>query len=80
MIAKLVSIGNSRGVRIPRKLIEKYHLSDTIIIEEAGDGLFIKPELSASRLSWEETYKEMAESGESWVDFEDAVADGLDNP
>jgi antitoxin MazE len=79
MIAKLVSIGNSKGVRIPRKLIEKYHLTDTIIIEEAGDGLFIKPETTTPRLSWEDTFKEIAANDESWSDFEEIAGDGLDN-
>ena len=32
----------------------------------------------SGQLSWEDTYREMADDGEDWSDFDVAVADGLD--
>ena len=39
-------------------------------------GRFRKP--SALQLSWEDTYREMAASEESWSDWEATIRDGLD--
>jgi antitoxin MazE len=37
--AKLVPIGNSKGVRIPKALLQKYGLKDSLLIEETDKGL-----------------------------------------
>ncbi len=71
---KLVPIGNSKGVRIPKSMLLKYRLQEQIVIEEVGDGLLIRAK-DSERLSWEDTYKEMAQEKEDWSDwqqFEDA--------
>lgn len=77
---KIVAIGNSRGVRLPKALLEKYSMRDAVVIEEKEGGLLLKS-TNDTRLSWQETYKEMAGSvgsKERWSDFEGVVADGLD--
>ena len=58
MLSKLVNIGNSKGIRLPKKLIEKYHLDETLILEEKNEGILIKADIPDNKLSWEETYKE----------------------
>ena len=74
---KLIAIGNSQGVRLPQKLINKYHLDGTLLLEELADGLLIRP-ADADKLSWNETYKEMATSREDWSDFDVSITDGLE--
>lgn len=75
---KVVPIGNSRGIRMPKALLEKYAIRDAILVEENDRGFFLRSTNDA-RLSWEETYREMATAGENWADWEQVVADGLDN-
>jgi antitoxin component of MazEF toxin-antitoxin module len=38
---KIVAIGNSRGVRLPKEIIERYAIEETIVLEarEEGAGL-----------------------------------------
>ncbi len=74
---KVVQIGNSRGIRLPKALLEKYALRDVVVLEESQGGLLLRS-TNDTRLSWEETYKEMAKAAENWADFEEVVADGLD--
>ncbi len=74
---KLVAIGNSRGVRLPKTLIERYGIRDVLLIEEHAEGLFLRGKTDR-RLSWEDTYKEAASEHEDWSDFGAAIADGLD--
>jgi len=70
MEAKLVPIGNSRGMRLPKSLIIKYKLDSGVVIEEREDGLMIKPKGGLKKLSWEETYKQMAKEKEDWSDWD----------
>ncbi|MEM1158049.1 MAG: AbrB/MazE/SpoVT family DNA-binding domain-containing protein [Verrucomicrobiota bacterium] len=77
MTAKLCSIGNSKGVRIPQRLIARYQLGNDILLEESEDGILIKPAQSARPLSWEATFAEMAQEQEDWSDLEATVSDGL---
>jgi antitoxin MazE len=72
---KIVAIGNSRGVRLPREIIERYAIKDTIVLEIHKDALVFRNKRD-KRLSWEDTFKEMAREREDWSDFEGTVADG----
>ena len=74
---KVVAIGNSRGVRLPKAVLDKYAIRDAVVVEEREEGLLLRSKKD-KRLSWDETYQEMAREREDWSDFESTVADGLD--
>ena len=74
--AKLVPIGNSKGVRIPKTLIRKYDLKSSLLIEETDRGLLLRNK-KESKLSWEDTYKAMANQKEHWDDFDLTLLDGM---
>ena len=78
MDAKLVDIGNSKGIRLPKKLIERYHLKEKLTLEELDDGILIRAEKPQDMLSWEETFKEMAQENEDWSDFDNLASDGIE--
>lgn len=73
---KLVPIGNSKGVRIPKVLLQKYGLKNSLLIEETDRGLLLRNK-EESKLSWEDTYKAMADEKEHWDDFDITLLDGL---
>lgn len=75
---KLVPIGNSKGIRIPKALIQKYGLKNSLLIEETDKGLLLRNK-EESRLSWEDTYKSMANEKENWDDFNTTLLDGLED-
>lgn len=66
--ARLIKIGNSRGIRLPKAIINRYGLGDTVLLEERPDGILIHTD-EHGMLSWEETYKAMASSDEDWSDW-----------
>ena len=76
--AKLVPIGNSKGIRIPKTLLQKYGLKNSLLIEETDKGLLIYNK-EESKLSWEDTYKTMASEKENWDDFDTTLLDGLED-
>jgi antitoxin MazE len=74
---KLVPIGNSKGVRIPKTLLQKYGLNHSLMLEETDRGLLLRKK-EEDTLSWEDTYKAMASEKEDWEDFDITIVDGLE--
>ena len=76
---KVARIGNSRGVRLPARTLERYRIGDTVLMEERSDGILLRaPGRSAPKLSWEETAREMASQPEDWSEWDATVADGIE--
>ena len=75
---KLVQIGNSKGVRIPKALLQKYGFSNTLLLEETDCGLLLRKK-DDRKLSWENTYKAMANEKEDWDDLDTTLLDGLED-
>ena len=59
---RLVQIGNSRGVRLPKPIIEEAGLDDEVELQVRGGAIIIKP-LRAPRSGWEEAARALRESG-----------------
>ena len=74
---KVVPIGNSRGVRLPKAVLDQYAIRDAVVVEEREEGLLLRSKKD-KRLSWEETFRETVREREDWSDLESTVADGLD--
>jgi antitoxin MazE len=74
---KLVPIGNSKGIRIPKSVLQKYGFSDSLILEETEQGLLLRKP-SDEKLSWEDTYRAIAIEAEDWSDFAVILLDGLE--
>ena len=61
--SRIVKIGNSRGIRIPKVLLDQAKLSDEIEVEVQGDKLIVRS-VRSSRQGWDEQYVEMARRGD----------------
>lgn len=56
MRTELVRIGNSRGIRIPKPLIEQCGLGETVEVRVESDRLIISPE-RRPRQGWGEAFR-----------------------
>ena len=74
---KLIEIGSSKGILLPEVLLRQYGWSDSIILEDAEDGVFLRGK-EPTKLSWKDTYRAIAAAGEDCSEWDAAVADGLD--
>ena len=63
MEISVVQIGNSKGIRLSKTLIEKYHIKDTIELILEEECMILKPKTSP-RKGWEAAFKEMHEKGD----------------
>jgi antitoxin MazE len=74
---KLVPIGNSQGIRIPKVLLQKYGFSNSLVLEETDQGILLRKNRE-DKLSWEDTFNAMAKEGEDWTDLDAILLDGLE--
>jgi antitoxin MazE len=73
---QLIRIGNSKGIRLPKKTLQKYGLTDRIVLEEINEGILIRNKKD-KKLGWEQTYQAIAEARENWQEFDTTLMDGL---
>jgi antitoxin MazE len=57
---RIVKIGNSQGIRIPKPLLEQSGISAEVEIEVHSDRLIIRP-AAKLRVGWDEAFAAMAE-------------------
>jgi mRNA interferase MazF len=77
---KVARIGNSRGVRLPASSLKRYSVGSVMIMEERAEGILLRPAGPiVEKLTWEDTAREMAASGEDWSEWDEADLDGLDS-
>jgi antitoxin MazE len=60
---RIVRIGNSRGVRLPKPLLDQTGLTGEVEVEAQGNQLIIRP-IRAPRAGWAEAFADMAAAGE----------------
>jgi antitoxin MazE len=69
MRARIVKIGNSQGLRIPKPLLEQLKINEDVDIEVENNQIIIRP-VSNPRIGWDGASRKMAEYGD------DALIDG----
>ena len=72
MRARVVRIGNSQGIRIPKILLDQTGISDDVELEVGKNQIVIRP-ISNPRGDWEADFKAMAREGA------DALINGDEN-
>lgn len=59
MQTKIIPIGTSKGIRIPKYLLDKYGLEGEVDVEDTGHGILIKPAHTA-RSGWADAFEKTA--------------------
>jgi len=63
MKAQLVKIGNSRGVRIPKPLIEECQLTDEVELKVDNHKIIISA-VQTTRMGWDEAFQRMHQNAD----------------
>lgn len=70
----IINIGNSRGIRLSKTILEKYCITDKIeLILEKGY-IILKPK-SEPRKGWDNAFRKMHENGDDQLLIEDVFED-----
>ena len=63
MKAHVIRIGNSKGIRLPRSILELCHIRETVNLNVKGTTIIIQPIRSHPRAGWEAAFKKMHQEG-----------------
>lgn len=77
MRAHLIQIGNSKGIRIPKALLELCHIKSNVEVEVKGNTLLVHPVKQTPRAEWEKTFQKMRERQEDQLLVDDSMDLGL---
>jgi len=74
MITKVVKIGNSRGIRIPKSIIDQSGIKNEVELEVKDDKIIIKS-LSEIRKNWNLAFQKMSKSNDDLLLDENTLTD-----
>ncbi len=70
MELSIIKIGNSKGFRLSKTLIDKYNIKDKVELILENDYFILKP-ISQPRKDWDIAFQEMNENGDDQLLFND---------
>ena len=70
MEVSIIKIGNSKGLRLSKTLIEKYNIKDKVNLILEKDYLVLKP-VEKPRAGWEKAFAAMSKNGDDQPVFDD---------
>ncbi|RXG28730.1 AbrB/MazE/SpoVT family DNA-binding domain-containing protein [Leeuwenhoekiella palythoae] len=74
METSIIKIGNSKGLRLSKTILEKYGIKDKVeLILEKGQ-IILKP-IKTPRKDWEKEFKKMSENGDDKLLMNDVFDD-----
>lgn len=78
LTTRIIRIGNSQGIRIPKALLQQIGFTDMVTLEAQTDQLVIRP-VAAARHDWDEQFQAMAAAGDDHLLDDDVTQTDWDN-
>ena len=74
MIAKIIPIGNSKGIRIPNQIIKQLDIKNQIelIVDEKENKIILKP-IKKTREGWSDSFKLMSKKNDDDLIIDDSI-------
>ena len=70
----VIPIGNSKGIRLGKAILEKYHIQDEVELVLEKGYMILKP-VKTPRKGWENAFKKMHENGDDKLLIADVFED-----
>ena len=74
METSIIKIGNSKGLRLSKTILEKYHIKDKVELILEKEQIILRP-VESIRKNWEEKFKKMAENEDDQLLMNDVFED-----
>ncbi len=74
MQVRVIKIGNSRGIRLHKNIIQKYNIQEDVELVLEDEQIVLKP-ISKARQGWNEAFKEMHQQGDDRLLMDDVFED-----
>lgn len=59
MIVSVVAIGNSKGIRLPKVIIDQLKITDKLDLDVENQKIILKPVSNTPRAGWNTAFKDM---------------------
>ena len=76
MRASIIQIGNSKGIRLPKTIIDQYNIQGEMEIILNEHDITLKP-IKIAREGWEEAFKQMHANGDDRLLIDDVFEDEI---
>lgn len=73
MKAEIITIGNSRGIRIPKLVLEQCGIKKEICLEIENDRIVITPARRKPRAGWDQAFELMGQNGDDALLIDDKI-------
>ncbi|MBF0200598.1 MAG: AbrB/MazE/SpoVT family DNA-binding domain-containing protein [Desulfamplus sp.] len=77
MRARVIKIGNSQGLRIPKPILDQTGIMDEVEIEVAKNQIIIRP-IRNVREGWDAAFKKMGKKGDDELILDENIAHSWD--
>jgi len=74
METPIIKIGNSKGLRLSKTILDKYQIKEKVELILEDDRIVLRP-IDAPRKNWEEKFREMAENNDDELLIDDIFED-----
>jgi len=74
MLLKVVRIGNSKGIRVPKAILEQCQIEDQVELEIEDGRIILEPKRKTPRQGWGKAFRAMATARDDAL----LIDDGLD--
>ena len=77
MRARVIKIGNSQGLRIPKPILEQTGIMDDVEIEVEKNQIIIRP-VKNTREGWDTAFRKMHQAGDDTLLINDTISNSWD--
>lgn len=74
MEVSIIRIGNSKGLRLSKTLLERYHIKDKVELILQKGQIILKP-IDEPRQGWDEAFEQMHQLGDDELLIDDVFED-----
>ena len=74
MDISIIPIGNSKGIRLSKTILEKYNLTDSVELVLEKDFIVLKPKINP-RVGWGKAFQKMNKDGDDVLLINDVFED-----
>ena len=78
MEVSVVKIGNSKGIRLSKTIIERYNIRDSVELILDEEQIIIKP-LTQARKGWDKAFMDMHANGDDKLIIPDVFEDEIED-
>lgn len=79
MVVNVVRIGNSKGIRIPKAILEQCRIESEVSLEVENGKIVLEPVNSLPRQGWSQSFQRMHEAGDDELLMEESLDVELDD-